>query len=186
MSEFLSTPEWKAETPRVEDAEAMARLQAQSWLDTRQVEGAEERNAEIQLYANAMIQPERIALRQQFIERALNNPKGLYKIVRAENDQPIGLLFGSKRSEDQELVSLYVDKEHHGTGVAQALMKDFIEWADPDRPIQVGVLEDNERAQRFYEKSGFEIVPETLRPFQESKYLFEITMQRKAQNEIQS
>ena len=186
MSEFLSTPEWKAETPRVEDAEAMAHLQSQSWLDTYQRDGQEERNAEIQLYAQKMVQPERVALRQQFIERALNNPKALYKIVRGENDQPVGLLFGSKRNDSQELITLYVDQDYQGKGVAPELMQSFLDWVDPDRPVELGVLEDNERAQRFYEKFGFEIVPETLHPFQESKYLFEITMKRKAQDEIQS
>lgn len=180
MSEKELPHQYIAESAHVEDAQTLATMQSQSWLDTYQVEGEDERNAEVQAYVDAMRTPERVNMRGMYIERAVDNPLAFYKVVRDEQGVAIGLAFGSKRSEPQELVAFYVDKNHHGTGAAQSLMEAFIDWSDPDKPINVGVLHDNERAQRFYEKFGFQPVPETLRPFQESKHLFEITMQRPA------
>lgn len=186
MSEKALHTDWIAETPRPEDAAAMAKLQAQSWLDTYQTETDTDRNAEVKRIAEGLRSPERIAVREQYMDRALNNPVAFYKIVRTPDDELVGVLFGSKRQNPQEIVTLHVAAPYHGTGVAQTLMQSFLDWSDPDIPIQVGVLEDNHRAQKFYEKFNFQITPETLHPYQESKHLLEIYMHRKAQNEIQS
>lgn len=58
------------------------------------------------------------------------------------------------------LDQLYVLKDHHGTGIAQALM----EWAFDEarrrgaRQLFLTVFIDNRRARRFYEHYGFEAV----------------------------
>jgi len=58
------------------------------------------------------------------------------------------------------LDQLYVLKDHHGTGIAQALM----EWAFDEarrrgaRQLFLTVFIDNQRARRFYEGYGFEAV----------------------------
>lgn len=56
-----------------------------------------------------------------------------------------------------ELSKIYVLEGHHGQGVAAALMECSLEEARARgaRGVWLGVNEENERANRFYEKNGF-------------------------------
>ncbi len=56
-----------------------------------------------------------------------------------------------------ELSKLYVLEGHHGQGIAPALMEAALYAAREAgaRGIWLGVNQENERANRFYEKSGF-------------------------------
>ena len=57
-----------------------------------------------------------------------------------------------------ELHRLYVDERAKGKGVADALMQDCIAWAKAKgaQTLYLSVWENNERAQRFYRRFGFE------------------------------
>jgi len=59
-----------------------------------------------------------------------------------------------------ELSKCYVRAGHHGVGVAAQLMSESLERARAHgaRGVWLGVNEENERAQRFYAKHGFERV----------------------------
>lgn len=59
-----------------------------------------------------------------------------------------------------ELSKCYVMPGHHGAGVAGALMARTLDAARTREAAAVwlGVNEENERAQGFYRKSGFEVV----------------------------
>lgn len=50
-----------------------------------------------------------------------------------------------------ELKSLYVDREHRGTGLAAALLQRAVR----DDPAHLWVFRDNPRARAFYAKHGF-------------------------------
>ncbi|MET9327551.1 GNAT family N-acetyltransferase [Tsukamurella sp. NPDC003166] len=52
------------------------------------------------------------------------------------------------------LSKLYVDPEHHGGGVARALL-DAVRTGAEGLPVWLGVNAENARAKRFYAKSGF-------------------------------
>ncbi|WP_324012361.1 GNAT family N-acetyltransferase [Microbacterium sp. JZ37] len=52
---------------------------------------------------------------------------------------------------ERELYALYLDPDRHGSGVADALIREAI----GDRPAYLWVLAGNARAIRFYEKHGF-------------------------------
>jgi ribosomal protein S18 acetylase RimI-like enzyme len=58
-----------------------------------------------------------------------------------------------------ELSKMYVLPEHHGAGVSAALMEMSVaaaeQWAV--RCVWLGVNQGNERAQRFYARSGFTV-----------------------------
>src|SRR5687767_3508845 len=56
-----------------------------------------------------------------------------------------------------ELKRIYVEKEFHGIGVAQALMELVLTYAADHKyeVVWLGVWEHNKKAQRFYEKYGF-------------------------------
>jgi ribosomal protein S18 acetylase RimI-like enzyme len=59
-----------------------------------------------------------------------------------------------------ELWRIYVDRAHHGHGVAQALMEASLDAARRrgGATIWLGVWERNPRAQAFYRKMGFDVV----------------------------
>ncbi|THJ66747.1 GNAT family N-acetyltransferase [Arthrobacter echini] len=59
-----------------------------------------------------------------------------------------------------ELSKFYVHPEQHGRGAAAALMSATLERAARSGPpgVWLGVNQENHRAIRFYEKSGFRIV----------------------------
>ena len=91
-------------------------------------------------------------------------------LVAEENGQPIGytmVVFGEPHDEDvagaltlrptSELSKCYVLPGHHGRGVAGRLMQVSIDAAREHGAagMWLGVNEENERAQRFYLKSGF-------------------------------
>lgn len=59
--------------------------------------------------------------------------------------------------ENDELDWLMVHPDHHGTNVAEDLMRAGIGWLGPHRPIWLNVIRHNTRAIRFYEKFGFTI-----------------------------
>ena len=54
---------------------------------------------------------------------------------------------------------MYVVATHHSTGASARLMRSGIEWAtDHDAAAMwLGVNRNNERAQRFYRKTGFAV-----------------------------
>jgi diamine N-acetyltransferase len=59
-----------------------------------------------------------------------------------------------------ELSKIYVLPQAHGTGAAALLMSEALDWARGSGAagVWLGVNQQNERAQRFYRKSGFEQV----------------------------
>ncbi len=64
-----------------------------------------------------------------------------------------------------EIVSLYVEPEFRGSGVAETLMQHAYDWARQHnlRVMQLYVTASNERAQRFYAKQGFVISQHIMR-----------------------
>lgn len=59
-----------------------------------------------------------------------------------------------------ELSKIYVLPRAHGTGAAELLMHQALEWARERGAagVWLGVNQQNQRAQRFYAKNGFERV----------------------------
>jgi len=57
-----------------------------------------------------------------------------------------------------EVRKFYVDPAHHGSGVAQALMRAAVALLDQHDVAWLSVYSGNERALAFYRKWGFEVV----------------------------
>ncbi|AOI78944.1 acetyltransferase [Burkholderia sp. NRF60-BP8] len=76
-------------------------------------------------------------------------PRAPLELAVDETDRPIGfmLLDGS------HMEALFVDPEHHGTGVGRRLVEEALE-RHPD--LSTDVNEQNEAAAGFYERLGFE------------------------------
>lgn len=60
---------------------------------------------------------------------------------------------------DRQLVSMWVEPSHRGTGVAAALVDAALAWAREvgARRIGLWVVRGNDRARRFYERAGFSV-----------------------------
>lgn len=69
-----------------------------------------------------------------------------------------------------EISKLYALSSHHGSGLAGKLLALALEHARNDGAASVwlGVNQENRRANRFYEKSGFALVGERFFPVGES------------------
>jgi ribosomal protein S18 acetylase RimI-like enzyme len=80
-------------------------------------------------------------------------------LTAAKNGRIIGYAMLVRAVEGAELSKIYVLPELHGTGVATALMERALalaaDWGV--RRVWLGVNQKNQRAQRFYARSGFEV-----------------------------
>ena len=72
--------------------------------------------------------------------------RGLVAGVRAEGEHDVAYL-----------VAMWVDPDARGTGCADRLVQRVIAWATDGsfRVVRLHVIEDNQRAERVYERNGF-------------------------------
>lgn len=97
--------------------------------------------------------------------------KNAFCVVAEENQEIVGVLVGNLKTNipyfDERnyarLEVLYVDKRYQGQGVGKNLVLKFNDYLKhKDRKIfVVGVLKDNEKARRVYEKWGGELTDQT-------------------------
>ena len=144
-----------------EDIEPATHMRLQSWLDTYVNNEAGVAREWIEARNKRQLSPEKVAVRRAW----LDNPRSMGWVAKDKK----GMIIGAAtpyRDEDgvQHVGSLYTDKAWHGKGVGGALMQKIIDWFDPTKPIELGVVAYNARAKAFYEKWGFREVPnsETL------------------------
>jgi RimJ/RimL family protein N-acetyltransferase len=143
-----------------EQAAGFAHMHAESFK-AAYLSGNEARNAEVLAEAARFVTPDRIRTRMELMQRSLANAKTeFFYTASDETGTPAGLIYGYKTDDIQELAALYVAAPYFGTGVAQDLTTAFVGWCDPGRRIELGVVEDNIRAQKFYRKMGFQAVNE--------------------------
>ena len=79
-------------------------------------------------------------------------PAGYIRFMKDYSDLTV-----IKNHKALELKRLYILKEYHGKGIAQALMDFYLDYAIKNKfeLVWLGVWEYNLRAQKFYEKYGF-------------------------------
>jgi len=94
----------------------------------------------------------------------MKSVRNLAWFVADEHDgEPVGLAAGIPPGEEwnphdcPEIISMWVQPSHRGTGVAVALLKAVISWAASEgaSEVSLGVADGNEQARRFYERAGF-------------------------------
>ena len=75
------------------------------------------------------------------------------------------------------LISMWVDPEHRGTGLADQLVAAVTAWAASEgRPtVRLNVVEHNERARRCYQRLGFSLTGRRL--FRERDGCWELEME---------
>ena len=76
-----------------------------------------------------------------------------------DGGQPCGIVAGrdADRSDERELISLWVDPGHRGRGLARLLVEAVIGWArlQGARRLLLWVVDENDGAQRLYARTGF-------------------------------
>lgn len=80
-----------------------------------------------------------------------DGPVGYALVLHGVHDEGPAALRGAPSA---YLSKLYVEPDHHGGGVARALL-DAVRAGAAGLPVWLGVNADNARAKRFYAKSGF-------------------------------
>lgn len=113
----------------------------------------------IQQYLDENFSPEKL-------RTGLTDPHSEFYFAKVDN-KPVGYLkvnFAQAQTMEMkgkgmEIERIYALKEWHGKGVGPALFNKALEIATQKKSefIWLGVMEGNNRAIRFYEKSGFKI-----------------------------
>jgi len=106
-------------------------------------------------FAAYLADPERVL----FLATVDGHPAGYTMVIFGEPDDPD--VAGALRIRPTaELSKVYVMPDHHGGGIAHELVGESIEAARARGAsgIWLGVNQQNARANRFYEKQGFELV----------------------------
>ena len=139
-----------------DDAELLSRLALKIFTDTF---GPQNTADDMEIHARKSYSRE-IQLRE------LEDESLTYLIAESEGVPAGFAMIGAPRSEScnaftapVELFRFYVDKQWHGSGVAQPMMRacEAEAKAREARTICLSVWQENPRAIRFYEKIGFHI-----------------------------
>ena len=136
-------------------------MRLQSWLDTYIDASADVTREWIEQRNEDQRSPEALQRRRD----RLSSDRSAGWVALDDASRVIGITWPFIDDDGHQHVgSLYVDKSWHGKGVGGALMQRVIDWFDPAKSIELGVVVYNERAKAFYRKWKFEEVPnsETL------------------------
>ncbi|WP_059007585.1 GNAT family N-acetyltransferase [Streptomyces specialis] len=97
---------------------------------------------------------EAVRLARDEWERRAAGQRSVIFIGETENGTWGGMVGAFARRRLVYVVGVYMLPDHRGTGLAAALMRAAIDWAD-GLEVRLRVHENNKRAARFYESLGF-------------------------------
>ncbi len=99
---------------------------------------------------------------EQFLERVLADPTS-YILVAEKDEQIVGIcsikVFDNPKMNHAATLGIMVHEAYHGQGIGNALMTEILKLSDDWlmlKRIELGVINDNEKAMKLYEKHGFE------------------------------
>lgn len=141
-----------------DDVYAIRAFHAQSWLDTYPNDNAGVPEEWVREKWQDWDKEDKLAESRQRVEEFLADKNQLYQVA-VVGSEVVALLHASRHAEGQDLGALYVAKPYQGSGLAQKLMQIANDFWDSDRPVELAVVDYNNRAKRFYEKQGFRKVP---------------------------
>lgn len=95
-------------------------------------------------------------------EMLLHRVKTSYFFIAEVDDQMVGFANFSylRKSENVELIAIYLLKEFHGKGIGSALLNEAIQFIEGLKKIYVTVEKENQSGFTFYQAKGFEIISE--------------------------
>ena len=147
------------ESPRVDDAPAIAQVLLATWLQNYPNEAAGIDEAWIREQRDPVNAPEGTAQWREFIAGAEDGPDHFFcRVVRCR-DEIVGFLCGRREEEFVNLGPMYLLRQAQGNGIGAQLMAVFLSWAGKG-PMRLWVTAYNERAIRFYRRYGFRTTDE--------------------------
>lgn len=149
-------PSYEIREATLDDVEAVRRMHAQSWLDTYPNEEAGISYEWVKQETDSWLTPEGLEGSREYFRKVLDNPDHFYRIA-VDGDRVIGLVHTDIKDGHKHLGALYIDKDYHGTGLAQTMIKLADDWIDGEE-VSLEVVTYNKRAIRFYEKQGYKVV----------------------------
>lgn len=164
-----------------EDLLAIRKMHAKSWLVAYPNDEAGVSEDWVRERVSKWTTPEGIEKSKEHFKDVFGNPNHFYRIATT-GEEVVGLVHVSRDNNKQHLDALYIDESEYGSGLAQELMELADDWLDPSLPTDLEVASYNKRAIRFYEKCGFEIVPNSEHLFADKMPVLD--MIRKGGNEV--
>ncbi|MGV0607791.1 GNAT family N-acetyltransferase [Mycolicibacterium sp. XJ1904] len=113
-----------------------------------------EENLSQSRFRDYLVDPDRVVL----VARTGASITGYAMLIRGVPDDP-DVQRAVESRPAVEVSKIYVLPEHHGSGVATALMSESVRMAEElgAAAVWLGVNQQNQRAQRFYAKHGFAV-----------------------------
>ncbi len=146
---------WTIRKSNQSDVQAVTSLLLVSWLDTYV-------NEELGITRQFIFDSQIHYLTYDFYSNDckfeyFNNTKdNLHMVAVDSNEIVVGFLHCRREEGKQHFSGLYLMPEFKGSGLAQEFAERFSAWEDENMDSEVGVVEYNDRAIRFYKKLGFE------------------------------
>jgi ribosomal protein S18 acetylase RimI-like enzyme len=183
MSKQPIAQQFTIETATESDAVDIGCVHLQAMLETYPNTKAGIDESWIRQKLGFLVEAQGNEFRRQIVFRSETDPgHTLYLVVRNVQGELVGFFHFTRGQQQAKLQAIYLIHEARGKGIADELMQRGIEFAD-SVPITLEVLNYNQRAIRFYEKYGFEKVPDSNKILRERLPVF--TMQRKPTKEIE-
>ena len=155
--EIEKKPNFTIRDTSAPDVWAVQRIRSEAWLDTYPNEAAGISRESIAAITDKWFDFDVLEKQASRLSRIASDPNSISKIAE-DGDKPLGLALAERSAMGhQKLDALYVLKEYHGTGIAQELMTQALDWFDLSKPISLEVVAYNDRAIAFYKKYGFEV-----------------------------
>ena len=159
MSEFEPNPQVTVQRATLDDVEGYRGVQSRGWIETYPNEEAGVPMEWVKRRAEGWMTPDALLDSKNRVARILEDPERQPLYVAKDGDTVVGMIHVTLLEGGQRLEALYVDKAYHGQGTAQQLVDQAFQDFDLTRPIVLEAVTYNDRAIRFYQKNGFEIVP---------------------------
>jgi ribosomal protein S18 acetylase RimI-like enzyme len=153
-SHFEKEPAFTIELPQEGDEVALAPMHIQAWKEAYIVpeSGLTEESIDTMLVHLL----EDTTFRKNVINESLSSPKKvLYRVVKNAAGKIVGFLHGSRSERYNELEAIYLLNEAKGSGTGGKLMREFLSWADGDKPCRLEAFAFNDPAIGFYIRYGF-------------------------------
>lgn len=145
-------PEFTITHPKIGDEIEIASMHIKSWKETYITSEFTERDIDV-ILGHMLIDTD---FRKNIITQSLENPdKIFYRIVKNNKNEIVGFFHGSKGDIYNNLEGFYLLNEVKGSGIADYLISEFLNWIDKNKSIILEVFSSNIRAIKFYKKYNF-------------------------------
>lgn len=141
----------------VDDAVDARKMQAESWVATYPNDKAGVSHEWVIDRTDTWLLDERIKESKEIVSKIIADPTQLYQIAKQDN-RVVGFVHAKMQDNGTaELEAIYTSPATFGSGLGQQLMDLASDWIGGVE-VSLSVASYNDRAIRFYQKNGFEIV----------------------------